>query len=346
MSDQLHDEAANHSRGGVRVAIVGSGISGLAAAHECVAAGALVDMFDMGENPGGRLAVRDLEGPLWPGHVVDVGAAFFTVSDQDFEMKVNDWHARGLAHPWSDECAVVTPSGTRVSHGRMRWSASKGLRSLARAELELLTEVHGFTVKFMQRVQTVVVADGVHIDGRHYDAAILACPDPQASRIISEGSAPQLSAQLAGSTWNPIISHTMVFSQRSWGDYGMWFIEQSEVLASIADDGSRRGDGAAVLVAHSTAELAQQFFDNPDGAVPQMWQEVQQVLGISNHPDSTITKRWGLAHPAAPHPELFGVDATQRLFVCGDGWGGKPRIEGAWLSGRRAARAALTTLGC
>ena len=331
----------------LRIAIVGAGVSGVAAARVLVDAGTSVDVFDMGENPGGRLAVRDLPGPLWPGHVVDVGAAFFTVADDDFELVVREWQSRGLAHPWSDECAVVTPSGTHVSKGRMRWSAAKGLRSLARDGVAAVIEDSRCTVTFQHRVHSVVATSrAVRVDDDLYDAVILACPDPQAQRIVDATSAPELCAQLASATWNPIISHTMVFAARSWDDRGLWFIEQSDVLATIADDGSRRGDAAAVLVAHSTPELAKVFFDNPDDAVPQMWAEVRRALNISNPPESTITKRWGLAHPVTPHAEPFGIDTTGRLLVCGDGWGGKPRIEGAWLSGRRAARAALTTLGC
>lgn len=347
MTHMLNGQVKTGESGRPRIAIVGAGISGLAAAQECAAVGARLDIFEMGENPGGRLAVRDLPGPLWLGHVVDVGAAFFTVSDSDFEPVVREWQSRGLAHPWSSECAVVTPSGTHTSQGRIRWATAQGLRSLVRDGITRLSEDGRCGVTFEHRVQSVVVtSDGVQLDDNLYDAVVLACPDPQAQRIVDATSAPELWEKLALARWNPIISHTMVFAARTWDAHGLWFVEQSGVLATIADDGSRRGDAAAVLVAHSTPELAKEFLDKPDDAVPQMWAEVCRALNISTPPEFTITKRWGLAHPVTPHQEPFGADSSGRLFVCGDGWGGKPRIEGAWLSGRRAARAALTTLGC
>lgn len=326
------------------VAVVGVGIAGVSAAAVLADAGVSVDVFDMGENPGGRLAVRDLADPPWPGHIVDVGASHFTVTEPEFAERVQMWQQQGLAHQWSDTFAVVEGGNTRVETGRMRWSAASGLRSLARAEVSRIEQTGAGRIHLAHKVSSVAVADGdAVVDGQRYSAAVLACPQPQALRILDPETTTALREQLQ-SEWNPVISHTMVFTDREWPDHGLWFINGSPVLTSVADDGARRGDRAAVLVAHSTPDVARAHFDDPESAADLLTAATQHALGIAATPVTTITKRWGLAHPAAETPGEFAADPSGRVFACGDGWAQPARIEGAWLSGRRAAQALVARL--
>ena len=329
----------------LRIAIVGAGVSGLAAARALVDAGLRVDVFDMGENPGGRLATRDLSGAPWPGHIVDVGAAYFTVSEPEFEQQVQAWTSQGLAHKWSDTFAVVERGGTHAASGRLRWSARKGLRSLALAEVEALIATGKADIQFSHRVANVSIGVvGVTVDGEIYDAAILACPPAQALRILGDSTSDDFNQKLQV-PWNPVISHTMVFNARTWTNHGLWFLNDSATLTTVCDDGARRGDGAAVLVAHSTPDVARAHFDDPESASALLTTEVRAAMDIEDEPSSTITKRWGLAQPQSVSAEDFAMDASRRLMVCGDAWCAPARIEGAWLSGRRAAQALLTNLG-
>ena len=63
---------------------------------------------------------------------------------------------------------------------------------------------------------------------------------PNRSRIAS--AAPSKRAVAAG------------WSQRCWPVADAAFVNDDPDVTLIADDGSRRGDGAAVLVAHTTAD--------------------------------------------------------------------------------------------
>lgn len=341
-----------------RVLVVGTGMAGVAAATALRAGGAAVDVVDMGENPGGRLAVRDLDGTgtRWDGHIVDVGAAYFTVSDSEFAAQVSNWRDAGLVREWFDSAVVIDGSGAHSSTGPMRYAAPRGLRSITRAMLDSLPAGPDFVCSMRTKV-TSVVASGDRlrvgmVDQRSsamssatYSAVILACPDPQALRLLPDDALPDLRRQLAESTWLPVITHTMVFEERTWPAGDFWFVNDSAVVANVADDGARRGDGAAVLVAHSTAEHAQAHFDDADSASPAMEAEVARVLGIDVVPSARITKRWGLARPAQGREQRYAWDAAARLAVCGDGWAGKPRIEAAWLSGTAAARQVLAAEG-
>ena len=357
------------ARGASTIAVVGAGISGLAAAEVLAKAGARVHVIDMGENPGGRMAVRDLSGEPWDGHVVDIGPAYFTAADEQFVAQVAQWQAGGMVREWFSVATVVEEVGRRRAPGPMRYAATAGLRSLPRAMLAELTALPNVTAALATRVASLAVDNThLHIDiadvppgvasnsaagaleaavggAVAYDAVVLACPDPQALRLLHDEVFAQVRSLLGDAVWEPAISCTMVLEAANWPREDFWFVNDSAVIVNIADDGARRGDGAAVLVAHSTPAHARAHFDAPDAAAPAMISEVARVLGVEVQPMHVISKRWGLARPAAEREALCAWDEQTRIAVCGDGWAGRPRIEGAWLSGRAAARHILAALG-
>lgn len=108
-------------------------------------------------------------------------------------------------------------------------------------------------------------------------------------------------------------------------------MHDSPVLDWLADDGDRRGDGAPVLVAHTTADLAREHLPDPDAAAPAVVAAVRRVLGIDADPGWTHVHRWSYAKPGHPREPRFALSG--RIGTCGDGWAAPPRVESAWRSG-------------
>ena len=352
MSLSVSRSARIGARTGARIGIIGCGISGVAAAETLIRHGHSVHILDMGENPGGRLAVRDISGTgtAADGEVVDLGAAYFTASGPDFAARVDDWTERGLAKAWFDTCTVIDDAGSRRERGPMRFAATRGTRSLVVDLLEVLGATGRLELALATRVQQVRGADesagrAATIDDAEFDAVILAMPDAQALRILDPASTAIISAMINGEPWQPVLSHIMVFEQRHWADNDFWFINNSPVVASVADNSRRRGSDSAVLVAHSTSQLARAHFDAPEQAANEMSAAVADALGFTARPVHTLTRRWGLAHPVQPRELACGWDEAARVAVCGDGWHGKPRIEAAWMSGKAAALEVLAAVG-
>jgi len=130
----------------------------------------------------------------------------------------------------------------------------------------------------------------------------------------------------------------MGFADRRWpADLHGVFVNDSPELAWLADDGDRRGDGAPVLVAHSTGPLAARHLAEPDEVTPLLVAAVSRLLGLDREPEWTHAHRWTYARPGTPREEPFGRDG--RLGVCGDGWSAPPRVESAWRSGDALGRA-------
>ncbi|HEY0240073.1 MAG TPA: FAD-dependent oxidoreductase, partial [Friedmanniella sp.] len=222
------------------VVVVGAGISGVAAARALTDGGREVVVLDRGRRVGGRMASRRTDG-----RVVDTGASYFTVSDDRFAAVVEGWRARGLARAWTDTLVAAHEGDFTPKTGPVRWAAAGGLRSLVE-DLATGLDVRRETVER--------VGPGPAVDDLPATAVVLAMPDPQAVRLLDPAYA-ALAARL-DDPFDPVLALTATWSERSWPDVQGAFVAGDPVLTWVADDGRRRGDGAPVLVAHSTAEFA------------------------------------------------------------------------------------------
>ena len=258
-----------------------------------------------------------MASPTLHGRRVDVGAAYFTVKEPEFSPVLDGWTARGLIREWTDTFDVYSSDGHRKSSGPMRYAALDGLRALVRAELP-------------DHVRSQV--DVGSLDQLDHDAVVLAMPDPQAARLAPDAA--------DWVTYEPVIAVIAGFAERGWPITDAAFVNDDEDITLIADDGSRRGDGAAVLVAHTTAQRASRHLESPDDAIAPVLAALNRVAGISAEPDWTHAHRWTFAKPSETHgDDEYGLTSRdgRPLGLCGDAWcpSGAPRIESAWLSGHR-----------
>jgi renalase len=305
-----------------RVAVVGAGMSGAACANMLRAHGLSVDLIDSGRAPGGRMASPELHGRR-----VDVGAAYFTAKDADFAAMVADWTTRGLARVWTDTFDVYSANGHHRAAGPTRYAAPGGLRALVRAALP-------DGVRSDEKI--------VALDELDHDAVVLAMPDPQAARLALD--------VVDWVAYEPVIAVAAGWAQRCWPIADAAFVNDDPDLAFVADDGSRRGDGAPVLVAHTTAQRARAHLENPDTAAAPALEALRRIMGVTAAPEWTHTHRWTYAKPTNTHGDnAFGLIAHsgRPLGLCGDSWcpSGAPRVESAWLSGHRLGAALADQVG-
>jgi renalase len=311
------------------VAVVGGGISGVAAARALHDRGIEVVVLDRGHRLGGRMAVRTLRSTGTPsdGHVVDVGASYLTARGREFRTVVDNWVDRSLLRPWTDTFVTSSPDGrVGVTTGPLRYAAPRGLRSLVEdLAADLPVVVHPNPVEEVVRVD-----GGMLVDGALFDAVVLAMPGPQALDIVSDDdpAVPILDALV----YDPVLALLAVYEERCWEDFDAMFVNDSALLGFVADDGSRRGDAAAVLVAHSTSLFAALHLDDPLAAAPQLLEVLRPVVGTAGEPAWFDVRRWSLAKPRRSEGVDHWFDGS--LGLCGDVWGEVPKIETAWTSGR------------
>ncbi len=300
------------------VTIVGAGISGAACFLALRRAGVAARIVDRGRAPGGRMA-----SPLLHDRRVDLGAGYFTVRDGDFGALVDDWARRGLAREWTDTFTVLRAgSEPEDKTGPTRWGTPGGLRSLVR---DLLRDV------------PVEQAD---VESLPPGPVVLAMPDPQAARLTPVPGAV---------SYDPVI--TVVLGLAAGSSLPLSdaaFVQDDPDVEFLALDGARRGDGAAVLVAHTTAERARRHLEDPDSAVDPVVDAVRRLTDIAA-PDWTYAHRWTFAKPSSSHDASFGlIERDDRpIGFAGDQWcpEGAPRVESAWRSGTDLGTALADRLG-
>ncbi|MDT4990531.1 MAG: renalase [Actinoplanes sp.] len=290
------------------VLVVGAGIAGLACARELVDAGVPVQVVERDRVVGGRLASRRIDG-----RYADLGAAYLTADDPSFQGRLDSWRLDGLATPWTDTLVAFDGSGPRPAPGPMRWSAPGGLRSLA----EDLARELDVTCEF--EITSLPPA------AERTDPVVLAMPGPQAQRLIAMAAA-------AEQIWSPVLTAVLTYPQRVWADFHAAFVNDHPVLASLCDDGDRRGDQAPVLVAHSTGAFARPRLGDPAAAADDLATAVAELLRINEKPQVYV-HRWTFALPE-PRAGLFAREGD--VYLAGDAFG-KPRVQTAWLSGRAVA---------
>ncbi len=140
----------------------------------------------------------------------------------------------------------------------------------------------------------------------------------------------------------PTIAVAAGWPSRRWDRLPAAFINDHPALSLIADDGDRRGDGAPVLVAHTTAEVARTFDADPDGAVTPVLAALGELLGVHTAPDWTHAHRWRFSAPEDSRAEPFHL-GDDGIALAGDGWG-RSRVETAWRSGTLLGRAVVARL--
>lgn len=360
------DAASASNDDGREVLVVGAGISGLAAARALHEAGVPVRVVDRGRVPGGRLATKRVEG-----RPADIGARYFTVPEGSaFEALVSSWRRRGLVREWTDTFSALTVDDSGAVTGRerktgpMRYAATAGLRSLA-ADLAGALAADGVVIEQSHAVEAVevpeaaeavgaiaavevaeaveVVGRGVVVDGAAFEAVVLAMPDPQAGRMLAPGSPAR--EELSGAEeWEPTLSVVLTFDERRWpSDLHGAFVDGSPVLAFVADDGDRQGDGAPVLVAHTTGDFAREHLEHPETAAGAVTEAVRALLELEVAPVSAVVHRWTFANPSRQHDEPFGLVGA--VGVCGDAWGERSSVSTAWASGDALGRELGRRLG-
>lgn len=331
-----------------QVCVVGAGISGVACARELVAAGIEVELRERAGRTGGRMASPAMDWSSLGERPVDSGAAYFTVRDDQFSAVVRDWCQRGLAREWTDTFHLLPADDGSAGLGEtktgpLRYAAPGGLRSLV-ADL-----ADGLTVRTRTTVSKVRGGrpgfGRASVDGEDFDAVVLAMPDPQALRLLAEDLTEEREV-LVDRDWEPVLALLATFDDRSWPDFDGGFVQEDRlsgepVLAFVADDGRRRGDGAPVLVAHSTGSWARGRLEEPEEAAEELVQALDRVLGCGQ-PNGSTVHRWTYARPAEAREQecWFGGN---RIGFCGDGWG-SPKVETAWKSGTLLGRRVVTEL--
>lgn len=323
------------------VLIVGAGLSGLVAANTLQSAGKTVTVLDKGRSTGGRLATRRIQAGL-----ADHGAQFFTVRTDIFQAKVDEWLAEDLVyvwgHGWSDGSLKRT-----ASDGHPRYATRGGMNQMAQALTKPLQDVR-VNIKVSSVKRT---ADGFAVQdesGTTYtaQAVLMTAPVPQTLALLDLTLDEEDQEALERIEYGPCLCGLFVVD----GDVDLpqpGAIQDFEkTVYWIADNQAKQiSPGERIITLHAEARWSRQHYDAPEAENLQFFEE---ALTPHLKPGATITekqlKKWRYSVPLTTYPRDFLAAQGMPLFFAGDAFGGRGRVEGAYLSGHTVAQAILEAL--
>ncbi len=350
---------------GRRVAVVGAGISGLAAAGSLVAAGLEVTVFERGRGPGGRAGRRRV-----PGFEFDHGAQYFTARSQALADQTAAWVEAGVAAQWSPRMATAGEGALRPKDSRTtRYVGVPGMSALARSlaeglDLQTQTRVLSATLRrdaggvpqWMLEVAGGNTGDGGQVPGRGrerggaererprpagpFDALLLACTPQQALPLLD--TAPEFAARAGEVAFDPVWAVLLGFDHPPELAADAVFIEHPALSWAARNDTKPGRAGGPAWVLHATGSWSRGREDEaPESVVTELLPAFEEAVGLRlPEPVYAAAHRWRYARPRSALAETALWDADLNVGMCGD-WCGGARIEGAFESGLAVARRVL-----
>lgn len=321
-----------------KVAIVGAGISGLAARHLLVSRGIQTTVFEKSRGAGGRASTR--RGESW---IADLGAQFFSQSSPSWLGILSDDRDKL-------ESLKLSPEDPHP-----RFVHREGMSKVARA---LISRANVDAIQFDCRV--------THLSSNHgiwqiqtgtggtfdADALILTAPVTQALELLASSQialSEQSHSLLSSVQYHPCL--VAVLSPETDGQCSEWpaiWRNPSPTVAGIYDQ-SRKGlkSSRAVVVVHLAPQLSRELWESPPEVVADtVRQETARLTGKTWK--LLHLHRWRYSQPVQNISGLFhrcsfrSQTSQPALLLAGDAFG-TSSIDGALRSGEAAAQALLET---
>ncbi len=320
-------------RGAVNaVAVVGAGISGLAAARALADNGVAVTVLERGRGVGGRAAHRRRDGLAF-----DHGAQYFTGRDPRFARHVASWVHAGAVAPWAGRIVSLDRTDAPDDTSPLvRYVGVPGMNAVAR-HLALGLDVRlECTVDAARRVDGAWwLATGDDRPLGPFDALVLAVPPEQAARLVDLPASPQGEPP---PTSLPCWCAMAAFDVPLPVDFDGAFVNGGS-LSWVARDSSKPGRPPGERwTLHATPEWSAPRLDEArDDVARALLAHCFKTLAVTpQEPAYLSAHRWSFARPDAERALQCLWDAHRALALCGD-WCLGGRMEGAYLSGAAAA---------
>jgi renalase len=332
---------------GSEVCIIGAGIAGLSAADRLVQAGINPVILEKSRGVGGRMATR-----RFAGGVHDSGAQYISVRSQEFQYVMDAAFVSGVVRPWAEGFPFLTPALEEESPARLehpRWCGSQGMTSLPKLLSAKLDIRLGWQLASLQLLPQRLILESELGDVLECDHVLLTAPAPQTVELLKrlESCWIQPAWQLLQSVqYHPCIAVMLSLDRQSaMPPPGGAFVREG-IFRWVADNKLKGISPTPSLTLHCAPEFSREWYDRTDEEIAAVVLEAARGwIGRASVLEVQI-RRWKYSQPVAPLDESHLVLHTgPGVVVAGDSLLGS-KVEGAFLSGLRAAERLLELAGC
>ncbi|MEE2755579.1 MAG: FAD-dependent oxidoreductase [Myxococcota bacterium] len=319
------------------IAIVGSGIAGLACARTLLDRGLSPTLFDKSRGFGGRICTKRTDSGRF-----DHGAQYITARDPKFESVIDTLRAAKAVTAWDGRFGIY--DGGQFQDTELtttRWVGTPRMSAIGR------TLSGGLTCHLSHRIVAMrQTRDGWYLDadGRHnigpYDMVIVTCPGPQAAALLPAHSAlHSVANQLQYfPCWAAMCSYTDPVAL----DYDGFHLKDS-ILSWACRDSSKPGRAPGERwVLHADPNWSKNNLELDATDAERVLTGFFREL-CNTDPSHVYLHRWRYALSVEIDGQSALFDQKTGLGLCGDALS-TPKVEGAWLSGQHMAELILDTL--
>jgi predicted NAD/FAD-dependent oxidoreductase len=313
------------------VKFIGAGLTGLVAARQLEIAGRKVIILDKEHSVGGRLATQRFQNGI-----ADYGAQFFTARTETFQKQVALWQAQGIITIWSYNWSDGSIKRT-AADGHPRYIAQGGMNQLAQDLAASLHDVRrNVTVSHIHWLNNswqVVDNNGLTLTSR---SLILTPPVPQSLNLLNDVPLADEDKQaLRHIHYAPCLCGLFVVDGAVNLPEPGAVQDFNQTMYWIADNQAKGiSPNQCIITVHAEERYSRQHYDNPNEETLNIMREyLQKYMGVGASIKEAHLKKWCYGLPLTTYPhDILKADGLPLLFA-GDAFGGRGRVEGAYLSG-------------
>jgi hypothetical protein len=320
------------------IIIIGAGLAGLTAARELEQANEKVVVLEKESHIGGRMATLEFESGR-----ADYGAQFFTARTSTFQKQIDEWHDNGLikvwSHSWSDGSLKRT-----LADGHPRYLASNGMACLTQNYASSLSDLRlGVKVNMIHWQKDhwlISYNEDQSLTGR---VLIMTAPVPQSLALLRDVLLTDSDKQvLKGIHYRACLTGLFVIEGEIELPEPGAIQDVNESIMWIADNRAKGiSPNQCVVTVQAEANYSHQHYDSPAQEVLEMMATyLRPYLAEGTRIKESQLKKWRYSLPLTTHPYDVFKAWNLPLIFAGDAFGGRGRIEGAYLSGLAAGQSA------
>jgi renalase len=320
------------------IAIIGAGISGIAAAHTLLDAGHTVTLFEKSRDVGGRATTRKRDGFMY-----DSGAQYIkSGSPVSISLITERFHTPDLIDihkpVWIFDGMGRIQEGDPVQNADPKWSYRHGLITLAQRMAEELNIQFGISIHHVEQTPTGWnLFDEAGQQRGQYERLLITLPAPLAGELIDASQWANdlrntICTQLGKARYNPLLSVMLGYRPRPQPRpyYALVNTDKAHAISWLAwehEKGSERvPEGAGLLIAQMAPQYSHEYWDTSDEALVQ--DVAQRVVALIDEqlppPIFTDVQCWRYALPfeKADATALNTLTIPHGLAFCGDAFVG------------------------
>jgi len=325
------------------VAIIGAGMSGLAAAHTLQDAGRTVTLFEKSHGVGGRAATRKRDGFIY-----DHGAQYFKggsdLSTEWITQRFPTPDLLDIAKPvWIFDGAGYIQEGDPKQNADPKWSYRSGFTSFSKRMAETIDVRLETLVGRVQQIHTGWSIFGANNESLgEFNQLLITLPATQAISLIeasqfADEQGKAISEQLGKAKYNPLISVMLGYkpTPQIRPYYALVNTDKGHAISWLAWEhekaSERTPEGTGLLIAQMAPSYSKEHRETPQTA---LFQDVAQLVSTLvdeqlTTPMFTDVQYWRYALPAekADADALLAVTLPLGLAFCGDAFvGGRAHL--------------------